>query len=88
MKYFSEEVIMAYFEVKVDNVPLVPEINTFIAEDQMQLETILSEIEITVNQETVSLQVVHIFLRNTIHSKPDELHCKLPNHVSQPCDFL
>ena len=52
---FSEQVTMAYFEVKADIVPLVPGINTFIAEDQ--IESVFSNIEITIKGETKTLQV-------------------------------
>ena len=60
---FSEQVTMAYFEVKADNVPLVPGINTFIAEDQ--IESVFSNIEITIKGETKTLQVKNsLFLHN------------------------
>ena len=58
---FSEQVTMAYFEVKADNVSLVPGINTFIATDQ--IESVFSNIEITVKGETTTLQVMNCLFK-------------------------
>ena len=48
---------MAYFEVKADNVLLVPGINTFIATDQ--IESVFSNIDVTVKGEMTTLQVMN-----------------------------
>ena len=62
---FSEQVTMAYFEVKADNVPLVPGINTFIATDE--IESVFSGIEVTVKGETKTLQVMNcLFTHNYV----------------------
>ena len=52
---------LVYFEVTADGVPLVPGINTFIAQDEM--ESVFSDIEVTVNGEEITLHVSYPFFK-------------------------
>ena len=53
---------MACFEVKADNVLLVPGINTFIATDQ--IESVFSNIQVTIKGEATTLQVLNCLFKH------------------------